>query len=332
LKIVHFQRAEGVGVSIERVFEHIRSAFPQDLEVEVRCLPCAGVSLRALFRNLWFAYRNRGDVNHITGDCHYLALGLPGKRTILTVHDCAYVSWLRGVRRFLFKVLWFDLPCRRVGILTAISCHTRDQLKRLMPRLRREILVVPDCVDPSFVCIAPVASSPAVLLQVGTSPQKNLERVALALAGLPCKLRIIGSLSEGQRQLLEDLKLDYSTCSGIDDAELRMEYAACTAVVFASLEEGFGLPILEAQASGRPVITSDRSPMRDVAGDGALFVDPEDVGSIREQAELVLLEDVRVPLVSRGLENVQKYAAIDIARRYRSLYEMILPHRRMRHD
>jgi len=68
----------------------------------------------------------------------------------------------------------------------------------------------------------------------------------------------------------------------LTDAELVEAYRRCDMVVFASLYEGFGLPILEAQAMGRPVITSNFGAMREAAGDGALLVDPYSVESIRD--------------------------------------------------
>ena len=75
-----------------------------------------------------------------------------------------------------------------------------------------------------------------------------------------------------------------------------------------SLYEGFGLPILEAQAVGRPIVTSSWDPMRSVAGQGALLVDPEDVEEIREGVlAIVNNAELQSKLVSKGLENVKRY-------------------------
>jgi glycosyltransferase involved in cell wall biosynthesis len=88
-----------------------------------------------------------------------------------------------------------------------------------------------------------------------------------------------------------------------------------------STYEGFGLPIIEAQAIGRPVITSNIPPMDEVAGDAALKVDPYDVSAIRTAilklcADRVLQEE----LILQGLENVKQYRAPDIAEKYAQLY------------
>ena len=85
----------------------------------------------------------------------------------------------------------------------------------------------------------------------------------------------------------------------LTDGELVEAYRRCDMVVFASLYEGFGLPILEAQAMGRPVITSNFRAMREAAGDGALLVDPYSVEAIRD-AVLRIKRDGSIGLLCGG--------------------------------
>src|SRR5262249_47496010 len=90
---------------------------------------------------------------------------------------------------------------------------------------------------------------------------------------------------------------------------------------FASLHEGFGLPIIEAQAVGRPVITSTIAPMCDVAGDSACLVDPYNVESIRQGIAAILnSHDYRKDLVEKGYRNAARYSPASVARRYLLLY------------
>jgi glycosyltransferase involved in cell wall biosynthesis len=95
-------------------------------------------------------------------------------------------------------------------------------------------------------------------------------------------------------------------------------------LLFASTYEGFGLPIIEAQAVGRPVITSDLCSMPEAAGGAACLVDPYDVAAIR-QAVLRVMEDheYRDDLIARGLVNVERFRASKVAAQYAQLYRTV---------
>jgi glycosyltransferase involved in cell wall biosynthesis len=97
-------------------------------------------------------------------------------------------------------------------------------------------------------------------------------------------------------------------------------------VVFASLYEGFGLPILEAQAMGRPVITSNFGAMREAAGDAALLVDPYSVEEIRAAILRIKNEpQLREELVRKGRENVERFRPEAVARQYAEIYRRLAP-------
>src|SRR5262249_49098549 len=102
-------------------------------------------------------------------------------------------------------------------------------------------------------------------------------------------------------------------------------YHEADVVLFASTYEGFGLPILEAQATGRPVVTSNLHSLPEVAGPAACLVDPFDVASIHAGVLRVLSEPLyRENLISAGFENVKRFTAQKIAAKYAALYESIL--------
>jgi glycosyltransferase involved in cell wall biosynthesis len=325
MTVVHFQRATGVGVSIERLFDHVRSAFPKDIEVEVKCLPHSGTNPIRLLQNMWFAFLNQGELNHITGACYYIALAMNPRKTILTIHDCANLHKLRGIRRKIFKLLWYDLPCRWVKKITVISEFSKRELLELVRIPADKIEVVNNCVDPSFIPVnAPDHKDSFVFLQIGTKANKNVGRIAEALTGVSCRLRIVGSLSCEQKAILDKFHIDYSNVFRISDAELREEYARANALLFVSTYEGFGLPIIEAQAVGRPVVTSALEPMREVAGQaGALLVNPHHVGEIQEAVRRVLNGDIE-QTVERGFENVERFRASIVATEYLAVYEEVL--------
>jgi glycosyltransferase involved in cell wall biosynthesis len=119
----------------------------------------------------------------------------------------------------------------------------------------------------------------------------------------------------------------------LTDEELVEAYRRCDMVVFASLYEGFGLPILEAQAMGRPVITSNFGAMREAAGDGALLVDPYSVEAIRDAVLRIKREPaLREDLIAKGLRNAERFRAEAVAERYAEVYREIAAKRHKRHE
>ena len=162
------------------------------------------------------------------------------------------------------------------------------------------------------------------VLQVGTTDNKNLARVIQACSGLAVRLCILGRLSESQHEQLSGHDVEYEVHQDLSKEQVAALYQSCDLLVFVSTYEGFGMPILEAQAVGRPVLTSDISPMREVAGDGALMVDPLDATAIRSGLAR-LLEDaaLREQLVRAGFRNVAGYSAQSVAAQYAELYREV---------
>lgn len=322
LRVVHFHRKPGPDQhSLERVFATVREHLPPDIEAtSVYCpRPSTGILNRIV--NILWARRNQGDVNHITGDVHYLALGLNPARTILTIHDCASLHRTSGPKRWLLWFFWFWLPLRRVAAITAVSEFTKSELVRYLGCNPHRIRVIADPVPPGF---SPTNHDPGprpTVLQVGTGWNKNLDRVAEALKDVPCVLAVVGPLNHMQRQILESNRIDFRSHVRATDERLRKLYTESDLVVFASLYEGFGLPIIEAQAAGKPLVTSNSCSMPEVAGDGAHLVDPKDPGNIRTGILRVLADaEYREQLVRKGNDNVQRFIAADVAALYAACY------------
>jgi glycosyltransferase involved in cell wall biosynthesis len=314
--------------SIERLFESLEPFLAERFAVRIVRVPCPSQGLLSCVRNLIFTARLRADVIHVTGDIHYCALAVRRRRCVLTVHDLVSLGRLTGARRRLFALLWYALPVRWAGHLTVISAATGEQLGRTFPAAARKTKVIPNGVDDAFT-VHPRAPRDGPgrrrVLQVGTGPNKNLERVATAAAGLPVRLRIIGAPSDEQRSLLDSLDLEWTSAAGLPAGEVVREYRDSDLLVFASTYEGFGLPVVEAQAIGLPVITSGIAPMTDVAGDGALFVDPYDVRAIRSGLErLIGSPELTRQLTDRGRRNAERFGARATAERYAAVYDQIV--------
>ncbi|MFM7265511.1 MAG: glycosyltransferase family 4 protein [Cyanobium sp.] len=313
--------------SIESYFDRVRtSLLRMGVEVDVCISPYVSQGLLRRLGIIRFASRCRGDVVHITGDIHFAALGTDPVRTIVTVHDCGRLHQLRGWKRELLRQFWFRLPLERAAAITVVSEAVREDLLRWVPALDpARIHVIPVCISPDFAAFArPFPHHSPRILQVGTAPNKNIPRLAQALRGIACTLVVIGRLGDDQRQVLNDNGIQVENHWGISDQHLLDLYRGADLLAFVSTLEGFGMPILEAQSVGRPVVTSNCASMPSVAGDAAVLVDPFSVSSIREGV-LRVIEDgaYRDELIKRGQLNVRRFDSDAIAARYRDLYRSL---------
>lgn len=312
--------------SIEELFGTIISALPDRVNHSRYVMRKNSTGLfNRLFNTLDAAF-HQGEINHITGDVHYIAILMKKRRTVLTIHDLRILSSGGGLRRAVLKFFWFTLPARRVRFITVISEFIKKELISLTGIPESKILVVHDCISPDILpSPRDFNSGRPVILQIGTTPNKNLQRVIPALEGISCHLVIIGKLTEEHLGLLSKHQLSYENHFNLPYSEVLEKYRNADIVLFASLYEGFGLPVLEANAIGRPVITGNNTSLPEVAGDSALIINAESVGEIRE-AVLRLIGDpvLRSDLVSKGFENIKRFHPGRIGLSFADIYEEML--------
>jgi glycosyltransferase involved in cell wall biosynthesis len=325
IRVTQFQRfAVGGNFSVERLFRDVRAALPADIDVDVHInrYPSRGILKR--ITDAVLARRQCGRVNHILGDVHYLAWFLPRRGTLLTVLDCVSLERLTGARRHLFWFLWYWWPMQRAEHVTVISEYTRQSLLEWVKYPVARIHVIPPPLSAEFVPSPLPRNEHFRLLHIGTKPNKNLLRVCEAVQGLRLTLVIIGHLNEEQRALLTRLELRYENHVDLGPEQLVEQYRQADALVFASTYEGFGLPIIEAQAVGRPVVTSNACSMPEAAGGAACLVDPMDVSDIRRGIRRVMDDGSYVTqLIELGRANAARYTPESIAKRYAELYRTL---------
>ncbi len=309
--------------SIEGVFEPIARQNPGSKFVYV---PLIGNTLSNIIKNIRFCRAKQGRINHVTGDVHYVMLGLRSTNyNILTIHDCGVlIDQGRSIwKRWLIKKLWFIWPVLKADVVTTVSAKSKAEIIRYTHCPESKVIVIPNYVHSVFT----IQSKPSLnrlprCLHIGSTKNKNLPRVIEALSGLDCELRIIGIVSTEDESKLKESGILYSSIQDLSIEQMKQEYVESDIVLFVSTYEGFGIPILEAQASGRAVITSDISPCKEIAGHGAICVDPLDVTDIRRAVlQLLQNETLRHQTVQAGLINVQQYGMDRIVKAYQDVYE-----------
>lgn len=319
----HFDRDNRVGnYTFEQLFETIRKELVKNIQVNVFKKP----DEFGILKSIRWASKNKGPINHITGDVNYLSLGLPKDRTIITVHDIGhYTRSLKGWKKKAYKKLWMDIPFNRVNHITAISEFTKNQLIEYASVPESKITVIKNPVLP-FIKPSPSPKNEVpVILQIGSGTNKNLERLIYAVRGLDVKLLLINRLENFSHvQLLRDFGIQYEQRINLNSEGLNQAYKDADIVFFASEYEGFGLPILEAQAAERPVLTGTVSAMPEAAGEGAILVDPFSVDEIRRGlVDLLEQSQLRERLIELGRKNLVQYQVESIAKDYLALYERV---------
>lgn len=326
IRVVYFGRKSGRAYgSIETVFRVIRPALPDDISYRLRPsrFQSRGV-FRRIFNTIEAAIR-QDEVNHVTGDVHFLTFLMGRRRTILTILDLVGLTRSNWLRRRSIEWLWYRLPVRRAAIVTTISESTRKQLVDLLGETMVDIRVIPCCISPAFrPSPKEFCAKEPTILAVGTGENKNLLRLVDALRGLRCRLLIVGELLHAQREALARNGVQYENRQHLTEDQMVEAYVECDMLAFASTYEGFGMPILEAQAVERPVVTSSVASMPEVAGEGACLVNPFDVASIRAGVLRVMHDATyRRSLVVAGRRNCTRFSPREIAEAYACVYREI---------
>ena len=315
-----YREPRKTGVSIEGIFGLVKNCLRDRLEIkEFYCDP----KLSRL-QNIRRAGKFSDEINHITGDVNFLALGLKGKN-ILTIHDFGfYENPIHSkVVKMMYHLFWFYFPLKKIDIVTVVSQFTKEKLIRYFHFPEAKIRVIPDPVKPVFrQTNRTERNGKPVVLMLGTGKHKNLDNLIEAARGSDFHIDIVGWPARDELGKLNEYGISHTVYNGLSDEQVFERYVACDVLFMASLYEGFGMPIIEGQAVGRPVVTSNIGAMKEVGESSAILVDPHDAQSIR-QAIRSLLNDQQLynETVALGYKNAAKYDYKKIAEQYLDVYK-----------
>ncbi len=323
ISVCYIFRKQGLGFSIETLFTNIIKHLPEYIEPQKISLPYHTGMIGRL-KNLFYVKKFKNcDLYHITGDVNYIALNLPGSKTIITIHDLKSLFDNNLVKNQIKKLLWLKLPLNKAAHITVISNKTFDELQQIISNTRK-ITLIPNCIEDSWFHLHKKTQiENNKILIIGTKKNKNLHNILQAVKDLDIKLIIVGKLNDSDRKKLTNIK--YENYYNLSREQLQKIYLQSQILLFPSLYEGFGLPIIEAQALGIPVITSNIEPMKSVAGKAALLVNPHKPDEIKAAInQLLSNHHLRQNLIEAGYLNANQYRCSKIALKYAQLYTSLL--------
>jgi glycosyltransferase involved in cell wall biosynthesis len=327
MKVAFFDRRPARGnFSVERFFDAVRKNLPKSIEQEVFVPRYVSRGIFTRVYDIIEAAFHQADVNHITGDVHFLSYLMHKNKTILTILDCGFLHHkMSAVSRAIIKLLWYQIPARRVAYITTISESSKDEILSVIKFDPKKIIVIPvPLVDGFKYFKKEFNQDQPTILQLGTAANKNLFNLFKALEGIKCQLVIVGHLDKKHIEALKKYKIKYKNLINLTDQQVIKQYRDCDIVSFVSTYEGFGMPIIEANATGRAVITSNHAPMNDVANGSAYLVDPFDISSIRKGFQKIITDQkYREKLAKLGLANAKRFDPKTIANQYAQVYRRI---------
>jgi len=252
----------------------------------------------------------KDDVLHVPAHRGPLVSTAP---LVVTLHDLAVLRhpetfnrWTRNYSRIVLPRL-----ARAATRVIAVSEFTAREALELLGVDERRIRVIPHGVEEPFTPHGAAAGGDYVLAVGTLEPRKNLPRVVLAAERAGVDVRVVGAPGWGD--------VDVESRGYVDDEELARLYRGAVALVYTSLYEGFGLPVLEAMASGTPVVTSIGSAPAELANGAAVLVDPLDVDAIATgiQEALARRDQLRAAGIERASAFTWEAAAKATAEVYR---------------
>lgn len=264
---------------------------------------------------------------------HALNQRMPGwvpRRSVCTFHDLFVITGDYSTPEFRAR---FEAQARhaaaRADLIIAISAFTARQVEALLHVEASRLRVIHHGVRTPQVVPPDDARDNMVLFTGAIQKRKNVLRLVEAFERLPeaWSLALVGDAGYGADAVFERIRQSPArprilTPGYVSEERLREFYARARIFAFPSLDEGFGIPVLEAMAWGVPVITSSRSALPEVAGQAALLVNPEDTEEISHAlAQLANDAELRASLAEAGKERARRFLWPDAIEKTWKVYQ-----------
>lgn len=236
---------------------------------------------------------------------------------ISTIHD---ISFIRHPSTFSWKFrlayrIAIPLILKTSKKIVTVSDFSRSELCAAYKSTKTNIDVIHNAISSTFRTLPKSHSDPYILSVSSLNRQKNLEGLVAAfekIKGAPHKLYIAGGFSKNfaETELFKKISLNpnIKLLGRVSDEELVLLYNGASVFVYPSFYEGFGIPPIEAQACGCPVVVSSLASLPEVCGDSVLYCDPYDTSNMASQIfEVLSNPELSRKLVEAGFHNIKRF-------------------------
>jgi len=290
-----------------------------------------------------FKLKEKPDIWHMTTP---LPIKIKGCKTVITIHDLIPLkvpfTTLDVKNNFYFLFKW---ACKTADLILSVSEQTKKDIIDIYDVPEEKIQVTWQSVKPiepfkeddkefdqKYLAGNKIKPDKYVLFVGNIEPKKNIKSLITAMSFVDpsVKLVIVGKKAwlwedqlKGIKKYLNKKRVVFMDF--VDDDELAVLYRNAACLVFPSLYEGFGLPVLEAMQHNCPVICSGITSLPEVAGDAALYIDPYDYKDIRNKISAILKDpELRQSMIEKGKKRVEFFSPENYAKRLEKAYSKLL--------